>query len=393
MVALPAIAAPDPTLDAIDRAVEAREAAIPARGYLGMSQIGEPCERRLWYSFRWAFQRELPADALYRIEDGHRTEDVLAARLRLVPGVQLHTIDPRTGQQVSCSDHGGHFRGHLDGVVLGLLQAPKTWHVWESKAVDPTKQAKLAKLKAVDEKAALAAWDPIYWAQAVVYMDYTGLDRHYLSCASPGGRTTVTVRTDADPAAAATLREKARRVITADGPLPRLSEDPAFWQCKGCPAQAVCHGKTLPPVSCRTCAHATPALDGDGRWTCARWTNEDIPLDAQRTGCDEHRYIPALVTWAEQIDADVAANWIEYRLPDGRTFRNGAPDRGCYTSPELRAIDPALIGDAVADDIRATFDARVVEPGPDVPALAPLPPMSERPFRDLSRPQPNWRAA
>lgn len=374
MAKLPAMAMPDPTLAAIDAATEAAAARELPRGYLGMSQIGEPCERKLWYSFRWAMPRVLPAAALYRIEDGHRTEELLARRLRMVPGVQLYTVDPRTGQQVACADHGGHFCGHLDGVVLGLLQAPKTWHVWECKAVNEDKQAKLAKLVAErGEKAALVHWDPIYWAQAQVYMHYQGMTRHYLTAASPGGRSVVSVRTDADPAAAEELRAKALRVITAVEPLPRLSEDAANWQCRGCAAHAFCHGGKLPAVSCRTCAHATPALDGEARWTCARWS-DDIPLDAQRTGCPEHRYIPSLVTFAEPVDADPAANWIEYRLRDGRTFVNGDPSvlgPRAYTSEELRAADPAAIGDPAVDAVREAFGARLVATTPDAPLASP----------------------
>lgn len=362
MAALPSLAAPDPTLEAVDRAVEARAAAETPRPYLGMSAIGEPCERRLWYSFRWAVAQRFSAATLYLFEDGHRTEDLIASRLRMAPGVTLHTIDHATGRQIGYSDHGGHFRGHMDGAVLGLAQAPTTWHVWECKATDEEKQAKLEKLKAQGEKAALAAWDAVYWAQAIVYMDYSGMDRHYLTCATPGGRRTVSVRTDADPEAAKRLRDKALRIITADAPPERLSDDPNWYQCKLCPAHGICHSRALPAVNCRSCAHATPRLDGDGRWTCAQW-DADIPRDAQLVGCDAHRYIPALVTFAEAVDADAAANWIEYRMPNGRTFINGDPAAlgpRAYTSAELRAIDPAMIGDADVDGLRAAFDARVV---------------------------------
>ncbi|MCQ4165104.1 hypothetical protein [Tahibacter harae] len=362
MALLPAIPAPDPTLDAVDRAVEARQAAEKPRPYLGMSAIGEPCSRRLWYGFRWAVQQQFPAGTLYKFEDGHRTEDLVAARLRLVPGLTLHTIDPSTGRQIGYTDHGGHFRGHMDGAVLGLLQAPKTWHVWECKATNDEKQGLLLKLKAEGEKAALAAWDPIYWAQAVVYMHYSGMDRHYLTCTTPGGRSTISVRTDADADAAKRLAEKALRIIVASTPPERISEDPEWYQCGWCPAHAICHGGKLPNVSCRTCAHATPELDGDGRWTCALWRS-DIPGEAQHLGCDGHRYIPALVVFAEAVDADAAANWIEYRLPDGRTFLNGDPGAlgpRAYTSAELRAIDPALIGDDFVDAARTELGAQVV---------------------------------
>ena len=42
-------------------------------------------------------------------------------------------VDPETGRQWRVEAHGGHFGGSLDGVALGLLEAPKTWHVLEFK--------------------------------------------------------------------------------------------------------------------------------------------------------------------------------------------------------------------------------------------------------------------
>lgn len=362
MATLPAIAPADPTLDALRVEVERRAAQESPRAYLGMSSIGKPCERALWYGFRWAARETFDAETLWRFDDGHRSEDVMASRLRLVPGVHLRTVDPSTGQQFGFSDLGGHFRGHADGLVTGLLQAPKALHVWEAKAVNDAKLAKLVKLKAEHgEKAALVNWDGVYWAQAVLYMAYAEAPRHYLTVSSPGARTMVGVRTDTNLDAARALRSKAERVITAPEPLPKISDDPAWFECKWCPMHAACHRGELPAVNCRTCAHATPELDGNGRWSCALH-GRDLSTTDQATGCESHRYIPALVTFAEQVDASDAENWIEYRMPDGRTFRNGMPGTGCYTSEELRVMDRGLIGNPGADALRVKFDGRHVAP-------------------------------
>lgn len=357
MAALPEVL--DPTLEAVDRAIEAAENTQPARPYLGMSSIGRACRRELWFSFRWCSPSSFDAKTLKRFQDGHLGEDLQAKRLRMVEGITLHTIDPRTGRQFGFSDIGGHFRGHMDGAILGLLQAPKTWHVWEHKQVDDDKQAKLAKAKQeLGEKAALQAWDEVYYAQGVLYMHYSGMDRHYLTCASAGGRHTISVRTEAAPQVARSLIEKARAIITAPEPLERLSERPDWYQCKWCQHHSICHDRRVPAVSCRTCAHATPALDGDGRWVCERY-GCDIPTEQQRSGCHDHLFIPALIPYAKPVDADQAQNWIEYRMEDGRTFRNGRPEAGCYSSWELHAADPGVIADPVVDEIRKQFGARV----------------------------------
>ncbi len=178
----------DPTLAAADQALEDAENSKPSRDYLGMSAIGASCERMLFYSFRWAQRVRFNAETLKRFADGHSGEDVQAARLRMVPGLTLITVDPETGRQIGFVDDTGHFKGHADGAVLGLLQAPKTWHIWEHKVSEKFKA--LEKLKAEHgEKAALEKWNPTYYAQAVLYMHYSGISRHYLTCSTPGGRS------------------------------------------------------------------------------------------------------------------------------------------------------------------------------------------------------------
>lgn len=360
MAALPSTAAPDPTLDAALAIMEAQNRLERPRPYLGMSAIGEECERRLWYSFRWCLPAGGGFDAkgLSNVQDGHRSEDVMAERLRQVPGVELLTVDPTTSRQFGFVDIGGHFRGHMDGVTRGLLQAPKAWHVWEHKASEKG-PAELARLKQAGEKEALAKWNPTYYAQAVLYMDYAEMSRHYLTCSSPGARLPITtVRTNAAPEEAERLREKAKRVIFSPEPLSRLSEDPAFYKCKWCPASAVCHTAALPRVSCRTCLHATPEPEGDGRWSCARW-KADIPLDAQHAGCSEHLYIPALLSrWGEAVDASETEGWVAYRAPDGLEFRNGPWGLTSFTSKELSGWTPSLLRSPEFQEIRAKFEAR-----------------------------------
>jgi hypothetical protein len=124
----------DLTLLAMHKAVEQREAAKPPRTYLGASSIGDSCDRKLWYGLQGTPREPIKWQGLYAIEDGHRTEDLVAERLRLVPGIELwtHKLD---GSQFSFEDFGGRFKGHIDGVIRGLLQAPKVLHIWENKVV------------------------------------------------------------------------------------------------------------------------------------------------------------------------------------------------------------------------------------------------------------------
>jgi len=149
----------DPTLAALDRELERAAAAEPARNYLGASQIGHECERFLWYSLRPDVpRRSFQAATLRRFADGHAGEAVMIERLRLVPGIELWDRDEQ-GKQFGFTDFAGRFAGHVDGVILGLLQAPGTPHIFEGKVVNEKKFQEFKKLKReYGEKAALKLW-------------------------------------------------------------------------------------------------------------------------------------------------------------------------------------------------------------------------------------------
>jgi len=243
MTKIPTRPIKDQTLDAADRALEEVENNKPRRNYLGMSAIGDACPRKLWYEFHDPLPEQFDAETLKRFSDGHRSEDLMAERIRLVKGLTLHTVDPQTGNQFAHADFGNRFKGHMDGVVLGLIQAPKTWHVWEGKCVNDIKFAKLKKLKADrGEKEALKEWDAVYYAQAQCYMGYAELTRHWLTVCTPGGREWDAVRTDFNKKDFDELKDKAKRILEARAPLARVSNDPSWHVCKWCKYQVKCHG-------------------------------------------------------------------------------------------------------------------------------------------------------
>jgi hypothetical protein len=208
----------------------------------------------------------------------------------------------------------------MDAVAKGFPEAPATWHVCEFK----THSAKsFAKLKAEG----VAASKPLHWAQMQAYMQLSGLNRaFYLAvCKDTDELYQERVRHDAE--AGLRLLAKAARIINASRAPARISDDPAWWQCRACDHHAVCHGGAAPERHCRSCLHATPAPGGV--WHCAR---HDVRLDQknQETGCVAHLYIPDFIA-AEQIDA--GEDWVSYRMPDGSEWRDGATFSSTGTTP------------------------------------------------------------
>jgi hypothetical protein len=234
MVAIPD--STDPTLAAIDEILERKNASEPKRNYLGASSIADPCNRKLWMRLHSQRKEVFDADTLRRFNDGHRSEDVMAAHLRLVPGIELHTyiegikppalINEFDDQHGKWNQYGFEdkslgpkvFSGHYDGVILGILQAPKTWHIWEHKAVNEKKFAKALELRRADEKKALEQWDKVYYGQAVINMFKEGLTRHYMTISTPGCRAWTSFRTEENPVYAEALIRKAGRIINMKTP-------------------------------------------------------------------------------------------------------------------------------------------------------------------------------
>lgn len=234
----------DPTLMALDRVIEAEAALEPPRDYLGASIIGEQCERKLYYSFNNAPRKPFNAATLYRFTDGHRTEDLIIERLRKVPGLEVWDRQD-DGGQIGGKLLDGKFGWHVDGIVRGLYQAPKTAHLLEVKCVNLKKFEELKKLKITQgEKQALQIWDMVYYAQQILYMELLDLTRAYMIVATPGGREMISCRTNANPIMAKALLEKARRIIDATSEPMRISNDRSFFKCKWCDFSDTCHAIT-----------------------------------------------------------------------------------------------------------------------------------------------------
>jgi hypothetical protein len=301
-------APPTPTLSAIYAAYEARQDA-GFREHLGASLIGKPCARALWYDFRWTTAARHSGRILRLFETGHLEEARLVRDLRAT-GATVLEVAPETGRQFRVEAHGGHFGGSLDAVALGLLEAPKTWHVVEFKTHSAKNFTEL-----VAKGVALAK--PQHAAQMQVYMHLTGITRALYVAVCKDTDALHIERVPADPESGERLLDKARRIIFAQHPPVRISEDPAWFECRMCPHHGLCHGEDAAAVTCRSCLHSTPV---EGGWHCARHDHMRGSID-QRIACSEHLFIPDLVP-GEVIDA--GENFVAYRMRDGSAWVNDA---------------------------------------------------------------------
>jgi hypothetical protein len=305
------------------------------RPHMGCSLLGHPCDRWLWLSFRWAVREKFEGRMLRLFRRGHMEEATIIRDLRAIG------IDIRSSQQRVA--FGSHVSGSLDGVIQsGVPEAPNKRHVAEFKTHSKKSFDDLIKQGVEKSK-------PMHFIQMQVYMHGTSIDRAlYLAVCKDDDRI-YTERVRYDKEVAEKAIERGQRIALADRMPEPLSADPSWYQCKFCPAHAFCH-KAEPTkfANCRTCAHSTAMADST--WRCERHEADNIPVDFQHNGCDDHIIHPDMVPW-QMIPSDDGLS-VMWKIGD-RVIENGTGE-GAYKSREIVA-NPSACGDDWVQSVRDAF--------------------------------------
>ncbi len=318
----------------------------PPRPHMGCSQLGHPCDRWLWLSFRWAVGPEFPGRILRLFRRGHREEETIVSDLRAI-GVDV----THTGSHQVRVDFGAHVSGSVDAIIdSGVPEAPKKKHIAEFKT-HSLKSFNAVAAQGVEKS------KPEHFIQMQTYMHGQKIDRalYVAVCKDDDRIYTERVRYDKEIAEKAIQRGK--RIALADNMPAPVSSDPSWYQCKFCAAHSFCMETRLTQeVNCRTCAHSSPREDST--WHCARYETSDIPVEFQRSGCECHVLHPDLVPWEMKCGPD---KWTAVYVINGREVANGEGDARIYTSKEILANPQACAaGDEYVGELRDVLGARVV---------------------------------
>jgi len=257
--------------------IELQQIPIEHRPYLGYSELGDVCRRKLWYRFRFMFKETITPRVHRLFSRGHREEPIVVADLRAA-GVECKNV---LDEQVEVIGPWGHVKGHPDGDVLGVPDAPKTWHNLEIKTANEKRFTEF-------QRFGVKRSNPKYWVQANQYMGHKKQTRTLFVVVNKNTDERHYERVEFDKAAFEMWEGVAEEIITATEPLDKIAHAPEWFECKYCPAHGICWQNEPIAVSCRSCAavHMMP----DGEWHCGDWPNKGaIPLHVQRTGCNGYR--------------------------------------------------------------------------------------------------------
>lgn len=271
------------------------------RPHLGASLVGEDCQRKLWFSFRWCSSPNFIGRMQRLFATGKIEEDRIIKDMRNV-GICVYDRDPHSGKQISYSEEGcPHYSGSVDGMAKGIIESPKKWHVLEIKSASD-------KYFNAIKKNGVQKTKPLYYAQCQAYMRWSKLERTFFVVVNKNTDEIWPERIYYDKNFAENLALKAKRVVYSDVPLEKLGDGESSFCCKFCDHADICWSGRLPLVSCRTCSFVTP--ESNGTWTCGR-NGEVLGESKQKAGCEGHIFIPQLVP-LEVIDSDPEAGTITY---------------------------------------------------------------------------------
>lgn len=286
---------------------------------LGIGSVGDECERRPWYAFRWAHAPEkhtgqrLRLFATGNIEEQRLIEDLVRA------GVTVAAVDPATGKQFEILLADGHMRGKADGRAIGVPGAEKTEHLLECKSHNDRSFKELKKKGLKEAK-------PEHHVQCQLGMHGLGLTRCLYLAVNKNDDEIYAERIKYDAGEALALVAKAERIVAAHRAPAKLHDDPdakIAFKCRSCPALGVCHQGEFARRNCRTCLSSTP-ISG-GAWFCSRH-QKTLSIEDQKAGCGSHLYLPSLVP-GEQVDASADGELIRsvsYKFPDGSNWTDEA---------------------------------------------------------------------
>lgn len=246
------------------------------RHHLGMSVIGEDCWRKIWYMWRWASNNVFDGRMLRLFNRGHLEENRFIQWLKGI-GAQVWEVDPATGKQFKLSGLNGHYGGSTDCAVI-LPYFPDLPMLGEFKTHNDKSWTNLF-------NKGLVIAQPKHYSQMCSYGKYYQY-KYGLYCAVDKNDDDLYFEiVPLDWNVADQSLVKAEEIIYAREAPAKISPNPAYYKCKMCHVNEICHQGKPVSINCRSCRHAAPVENAD--WHCGRF-NAIIPKEYLVKGCPDH---------------------------------------------------------------------------------------------------------
>lgn len=195
------------------------------RDYIGASQIGNPCDRSIWYEFN-CFDREVDRVKVSKTYDVGRNLEHLIARYISESGIWIDRPDHAYSDKEI-----PQFRGHIDGLLRLTNQEPI---VIEIKTCKASSFARFV-------KHGLKKWSPNYYDQMQSYLGMTGYQNGVLLAFNKDDSQLHEEWVEFDCIHYEMLKDKVKRIITSEDAPDRINRSPLFHVCQMCNFRKVCN--------------------------------------------------------------------------------------------------------------------------------------------------------
>jgi len=213
------------------RVVEAwYEANQEPRLYLGLSEIGHECSRYLWYRHHGYTQKPIDGQTLRLFQVGNNIEAQAIADLRAAG----FTVTDNQ-KEVTFEHNGITLRGHVDGIISGLLESSKP-HLWECKSANEKSFRKLYQCNSYE------TWNKKYYAQIQVYMLGLKLDCALVYVENKNDSSIYTERVKLNAEYAVNLLQDVFTAISQKEPPERKCPTQSWYAAKLCQFMDICWG-------------------------------------------------------------------------------------------------------------------------------------------------------
>lgn len=281
-----------------------RSAGVP------MSAACDDCMARMWRDLRWTLPAEVFTGQKLRIfETGNIEEDRVVASLAKVCD-QVWTHD-QNGRQYKAELAGGWLRGKVDAIVKGVpAQDPEEVFGVEIKSHNSKSFNHVVKYGVSVSK-------PAHHFQLQGYMRNFDLDRGIYAYVCKNDDDERVEIVERDDEFVDEVIGRVERVVEAENPPPKVSDDPDKFPCAYCRHVDHCHREAMPTErNCRTCVFSKPLMGQKyPTFQCQKY-NMPLNLDQQKAGCEDHCFIPTLVP-LEQFDYDERSGVMFYKDKEG----------------------------------------------------------------------------
>jgi hypothetical protein len=234
----------------VDRGLHENREKERKRDYLGASRLGVSCSRALQFEFLNTPKdegKDFTGKILRVFQAGHVFEDLMITWLRDA-GFDLYT-EKQNGGQFGFAVANGRIKGHVDGILnAGPAEIGMTYPaLWECKSANNKSWKDMV-------KRGVSVSKPVYTAQMAIYQAY--MDASIPGIANNPALFTAINKDTAElyfelipfnAGFAQTLSDKAVNILSACDTgdwLPKISQDPSFFECKFCSWQTRCHKNT-----------------------------------------------------------------------------------------------------------------------------------------------------